>query len=169
MGEKRIPTVCVILVLSCTQRHMYHSDYEACDLGRQWPRSGFDSLAPLPWWASGRSPWFGHTADCSFFSIDADATHERFEMGVIAAHVTALDLMWTGRGKGTKKHQVTNQRGKTVQRQKQRQQIGNKFKQSETQRSKASRWKNISSSYSRVAVIFYFLCFSTWQLVCNKR
>lgn len=167
MGGKQFRQCVWFLRFIPLKRHMYRSAYEACDLSRQLPPSGCGSLVPLLWWASGCSLGFKHQADARFHHR-ADATHECFEMGLIAAHVTARNLTWIGRGKGTKKHQATNQRGKKVQR-KTRQQVGIKLKQSETQRLKVRRrWKHISSSYSRVVAIFYFLCFSISQLVCSK-
>lgn len=72
----------------------------------------------------------------SFFTIDADATQKCFKMGLTAAHVTARNCMQTGRMKGTKKHQITNQRGK-MSKGSAEHHIGIKFKPSETQRSKS--------------------------------
>lgn len=118
---------------------------------------GFGFLVPLTLWVScctepdSRISWLHH-----FFTIYADDTHECFKMGLIAPHVTAKNSMWTGGVKGTKKHHVTNQGGKSP-KVKQRHQIRIKFKQSETQRSKSVQGDKMLA-----------LVISKWWLFCSS-
>lgn len=162
--------MCVIFALHSSQKTQVPQRLNQAFWIGQSPYLRFGFLVPLTLGAFCRTESGSRiklTASF-FFTIDADATHECFKMGLIAARVTARNPVWTGGVKATEKHQVRNQRVKSP---KAKTEAPNKNRVQTIRNTKvkvSKRWQNVRTGDFRVGTVFFFIDFSILQLICSK-